>query len=151
MKAKYLVAIDGSDAGWKALDLAIVQASATGADIHLIHVVHDEPMPQAMEAWAFSEGVTAAELETRIRQGRAIGDRIVAAGRKRLREAGLQLAGAHVAQGNAAHEIVRFATDSAPDMVFLGNRGFGGLRELMLGSVSHKVAHLAPCACVIVK
>ena len=36
-------------------------------------------------------------------------------------------------------------------MVFLGSRGLGDAKGLLLGSVSHKVMHLAPCTCVAVK
>ncbi len=37
------------------------------------------------------------------------------------------------------------------DMIFLGSRGLGDAQSLLMGSVSHKVAHLAECTCVSVK
>ena len=36
-------------------------------------------------------------------------------------------------------------------MIFLGSRGLDDMVGLMMGSVSHKVMHLAPCTCVAVK
>ena len=36
-------------------------------------------------------------------------------------------------------------------MIFLGSRGLGDVGGLLMGSVSHKVMHLAPCTCVAVK
>jgi nucleotide-binding universal stress UspA family protein len=36
-------------------------------------------------------------------------------------------------------------------MIFVGSRGLGNVKSLLMGSVSHKVAHLAECTCVSVK
>jgi nucleotide-binding universal stress UspA family protein len=37
------------------------------------------------------------------------------------------------------------------DLIVVGSRGLGRLRELLIGSVSHKVAMLAKCPCLIVR
>jgi nucleotide-binding universal stress UspA family protein len=36
-------------------------------------------------------------------------------------------------------------------MVFLGSHGLSDIRGLLIGSVSHKVLHQAPCTCVVVR
>ena len=56
-----------------------------------------------------------------------------------------------VAEGNAANEIVATAESIGADMIFLGSRGLGDAKGLLVGSVSHKVMNLAPCTCVAVK
>ena len=38
-----------------------------------------------------------------------------------------------------------------PDMIVMGRRGLSDLQGLLMGSVSHKVSHLADCACLTVK
>jgi nucleotide-binding universal stress UspA family protein len=53
--------------------------------------------------------------------------------------------------GDAATEIIRTARDSKADLVVLGARGLNTLKRLVLGSVSTKVLHDAPCDVLVVK
>ena len=53
--------------------------------------------------------------------------------------------------GDPATSILRAADDEAADIIVMGRRGLGDLAGLLLGSVSHKVTHLASCACLTVK
>ena len=46
--------------------------------------------------------------------------------------------------GDAAHSIMEIAAREAADAIVLGRRGRGRLAGLLLGSVSLKVASLAP-------
>ena len=56
-----------------------------------------------------------------------------------------------VVGGRPADTIVAAAERDKADMIVMGSRGFSDLKGLLLGSVSHKVSHLAPCTCVTVK
>jgi len=53
--------------------------------------------------------------------------------------------------GDPAEEVVAFARDRNADLIISGNRGFGRLKSLLLGSTSHKIAQLAECSCLTVK
>ncbi|ASF38662.1 universal stress protein [Halobacillus halophilus] len=53
--------------------------------------------------------------------------------------------------GEPGPEIVKFANDEAFDIVVIGSRGLNTLQEMVLGSVSHKVAKRAKCPVMIVK
>ncbi len=54
-------------------------------------------------------------------------------------------------EGNPASEIVAEAKDTGFDVIVVGHRGSSRVRELFLGNVSEKVAHLATCPVIIVK
>jgi nucleotide-binding universal stress UspA family protein len=53
-----------------------------------------------------------------------------------------------VSSGGTATAILEVAADA--DLIVVGSRGLGGFRELLLGSVSHQLAHHAECPLVVV-
>ena len=53
--------------------------------------------------------------------------------------------------GDPAEEVVAYARDQQADLIVCGNRGFGKLKTLLLGSISHKIAQMAECSCMTVK
>ena len=151
MGKTYLVAVDGSKQSWKAVDLAAELAGQTGAKIALIHVVPVEPAPPGIERWAEIEGLTVAEVKARRRHALSIGDAVVKQGEKRIREAGLSDISTRTVEGDTAGQIVALAEDIKADIVFVGTRGMSDLSGALLGSISHKVAQLAPCPCALVR
>jgi nucleotide-binding universal stress UspA family protein len=54
-------------------------------------------------------------------------------------------------QGDPATEIVRYARDSAEDLIVMGTHGRTGLERLLMGSVAEKVMRDAPCSVLVVK
>ena len=57
----------------------------------------------------------------------------------------------HVRVGTAASEIADCAAEQGCDAIVMGSRGLGAVGGLVLGSVAHKVAHLAPVPVTLVK
>jgi len=53
--------------------------------------------------------------------------------------------------GNPAEEICTFAAKDKYDLIVMGSRGLNEMKGLFLGSVSHRVLHLAHCPVLIVK
>ncbi|MEM7057114.1 MAG: universal stress protein [Pseudomonadota bacterium] len=151
MSKKYLVAIDGYDAGWKALDCAIEFAKATDASLTVLHVVPYEPMPKGLEEFARIEGISLDEQNARYHYSKTLGDGITKEGEKRVRAAGLTQVETHVSEGSPAAEIASFAEGRSMDMVFVGNRGYGEFASRVLGSVSNGILNPTHCTVVVVK
>lgn len=56
-----------------------------------------------------------------------------------------------VLHGEPGQSLIRHANDHAFDLVVMGSRGLGSFKEMVLGSVSHKVARGVKCPVLIVK
>lgn len=56
-----------------------------------------------------------------------------------------------VLRGEPAPAIIKYANENDFDVVVIGSRGLNALQEMMLGSVSHKVAKYVKCPVLIVK
>jgi nucleotide-binding universal stress UspA family protein len=54
-------------------------------------------------------------------------------------------------EGDPAERILNLSKREKPDMIVLGSRGRGTFKELLLGSVSHKVTHHAEYSVLIVR
>jgi len=151
MSEKYVVAVDGSDHAWKALDLACDHARLSGAELIIVHVVPYQSMPEGLEQFAKVEGMPVEEQRARFHAGRAGGDTITEAAENHARECGVAQVTVVGVEGEPAEKIVAAAKSTGASMIFLGSRGLGEVEGLLLGSVSHKVMHSAPCTCVAVK
>lgn len=56
-----------------------------------------------------------------------------------------------ILHGEPGPAIVNFANESNVDVCVIGSRGLNSLQEMVLGSVSHKVAKRVECPVLIVK
>lgn len=82
---------------------------------------------------------------------REIGDLIVAQARDALAAQGVSQVTTEVVDGKPADCIIAAAEHEKADLIVMGRRGLGNVAGLLMGSVSHKVSHLADCACITVK
>ncbi|MGO4887356.1 universal stress protein [Anaerobacillus sp. MEB173] len=56
-----------------------------------------------------------------------------------------------ILRGEPGPTIVKYANENEFDLVVIGSRGLNTLQEMVLGSVSHKVAKRVHCPVMIVK
>jgi nucleotide-binding universal stress UspA family protein len=144
-----LVAVDGSSHARAALDLACEVAAATGAKLTLLNVMPhagSARVPPELQEFARMEHVRITEAEVMT----GVSEEILANARERAHEKGVDGVETVSELGDPASRIVDYATSHRVDMIVMGRRGLGDLAGLLLGSVSHKVGHLARCPCLTV-
>ena len=133
--ARVLVAVDGSEHSMRAVKLACVIAKGFGADLDILHVAAmADLVPLVMS------GVDAREyneVEDILRQA---GGQIVNEAQRIAADLGVE-ATTTIEVGDAATRIVGRAADLDTDVICIGRRGLGSVAGLLLGSVSHSVAH----------
>ncbi|MFB4166911.1 universal stress protein [Virgibacillus sp. JSM 102003] len=54
-------------------------------------------------------------------------------------------------QRNAGDKLCEYAEDHEMDLIIVGSRGLGGVKKLLLGSVSTNIVHHATCPILIIK
>jgi len=173
---KILVATDGSDHALRAVQLAGDIAGKYDAEVIALHVNDNRDLSEAechmaeveygdeigkrlgdmldAERGAGRLGLHAAvsknaALSPAIRS--VLSQQIVERAREVAAEAGATSVRTIERQGDAADTIVDVAKSEGANLIVLGSRGLGGLRSLILGSVSQKVANEADANVITVK
>ena len=144
-----LVPVDGSTHANAAVDMAGEMAAKMGAKIILLHVIArpgSSMMPEELRSYAQLEHVRVTEQDLL----QAAANEIVAKAEKRARARGAAKIELATKIGDPARAIVSVAKDRDVDLIAMGRRGLGGLKGLLLGSVSHKVSQLADRPCMTV-
>ncbi len=144
MISSILVPYDGSSCSIRALELACDLAAKYEARITLLHVVTGHKVPEELAHFAEREHLHGEGVAG------ALGERLLDDAEKTARDAGINVIKRVRVDGDPAAEVLRSAKDGV-DLIVIGSRGFGELKGLLLGSVSHKVTQLAPCACITVR
>lgn len=139
---KLLLAVDGSDNSYEAV--RSLKHLARAEALHLLHVL-DVPSP----AYPMMMPEVARELyETAERNMRDDGTRLL----DRIQSLLPLDAGPvtkHLVVGSPADQIVALAEQLHIGLTLLGSRGFGPIKERLVGSVSHRVLTFGPGAKLI--
>lgn len=173
---RILVALDGSAHSDKALDLAADLAETYQAELLLAHVLSSAPLSNAEQNMAAADYADElAEWTTRHAKPASggieghghellmhysdlarhfremVGKRLIASAKQKLSGRKLDLIQMLLADGDPAQTILHLAKDHSVDAIVMGSRGLGDIQGLLMGSISHKVSHLAECTCITVK
>jgi len=174
MGGKIVVAADGSESGNRAVDLAAELSAKLERDLCIVHVMLYGRPTAEFKHFAETEGLVESVADSAsVRGGSrsaslhglfasaadevhtakltiALGEHVAATAKTRAEDAGGRNVTARTCVGDCADEILDVAEAEKAEMIVMGRRGLGRVREALLGSVSQKVLHHAPCAVVIV-
>lgn len=135
---KILLAVDGSEHSRKAASVAGEIERAFGAEVVVLHVREEDEL-----TWT-----TDVVLETEEEASELI-DGIV----RELKDAGGSARGMVVRApfARTAGTILDVAKEEAAGLILMGTRGLSDWDRLLMGSVAHKVVHLADVPVLIVR
>jgi nucleotide-binding universal stress UspA family protein len=142
---KILLATDGSEEAALATQTAVDIADKTGSELHVVLVglsaayvgmgppeIADIPAPRQQELNEEAQRLLNAQVE----QIKADGGTVVQA---------------HLRIGKSDEQIVALAEEIGAGLIVMGSRGLGGIRRLLMGSVSNSVVRHAHCPVLIVR
>ncbi|HEY7551913.1 MAG TPA: universal stress protein [Hyphomicrobiaceae bacterium] len=137
-----LLATDGSSGADRAIDFAARLAKEMGGKLSILTVGGNLSGVDKRELARAESGIGDA-LE-------AVSEQILERARRRAHEAGAPDIGVHAGWGDPAEVIIEVARRDQVDAIVMGRRGRGRLTGMLLGSVSQKIASLAPCVVILV-
>jgi universal stress protein A len=138
---RLVVPTDFSETADRALAKAIDIARVLPADIALIHV-HSPVM-------VLPPPIDMVSLSTVFPQALEKMEEALQARASRVREAGVACE-VELIEGSAPAEIVAFAERVGAEQIVIGTHGRSGLAHAVLGSVTERVIHRAPCPVLVV-
>lgn len=139
---KILLAVDGSDQSYEAVRALKYLARAEA--LHILHTL-DVPTPAyPMMVPEVAQELYATIERTMREDGARLLDRIVS-----LLPVNCGPVTKHLEVGSPADRIVEFAEQQQIDLILVGARGLGPIKERLIGSVSHRVLTFSKSAVLI--
>lgn len=140
---RVLLAIDGSESAWHALEEALRTLPLPTSDVHVVAVA---PIVTAVEdPLAYGVAYHATYRDHREEAQRHLDEAV------RALEAGGVRAHPVLRVGEPADEILAVAKQITPDLLVVGSHGRGPMGRFMLGSVSEAVVHRWNGAVLVVR
>jgi nucleotide-binding universal stress UspA family protein len=134
---KILVPMDGSKNSFRGLDTAIYLARQCGATITGLYV-----MPIRLSAFS----PITIERKYLLKST----NEFMSKAKERSAQNGIVFHG-KTTTGDSATEILNFSQKNKFDIILIGARGLGSVKEIFLGSVSHAVVHKSKIPVLVVK
>lgn len=145
-----VVGTDFSETAEQAVRHAAELAKAFGAKLHIVTAF--KPAMTASIAASSLEAMAAGGAEFLQEADSAIANEVEST----LRDLEEKLSGdgvraqTHGAAGEPADALIEVAEQTKADLIVVGNRGMGGVKRFVLGSVPNKISHHSPCSVLIV-
>ncbi len=131
---------DFSEPSYEALKVADELAAHFGATLHIINVVPLVPIVEApigVESASFNVASYQQELEGQAQKSlKNLTEQKVSRGVQALTD---------VLIGNAAGEVIRYASEKGADMIVIATHGLSGWRRFISGSTTEQIVRQASC------
>jgi nucleotide-binding universal stress UspA family protein len=147
MIKKILVATDASAASNRAVSMAAYMAACHEAELLILHVIRDMQLPTLLKKAPELEEF-ANKREDILRQ---VAETILHEAEARAKKDGATRVQTAIGTGDPASSIIGFTKRRNIDIIVVGTRGLGKVKELLLGSVSRKITNKAEANCLIVR
>jgi nucleotide-binding universal stress UspA family protein len=148
MIKKILVAIDGSKHADQSLDYAIDLAKRYSAKITVLTVINSPPNYLLNKGEVFTP-VSTQELSKKIENYHK---KILKKALEKVKKTSKKtVISQKLLTGRPADKIIETAKEENFDLIVIGSRGLGGIKQFLLGSVSDRVADEAPIPVLIIK
>jgi nucleotide-binding universal stress UspA family protein len=145
---RILLATDGSGEAALATQAAVDLANKTNSEIHVVHVT----MPLLYEPSSGYEGDYVADyMVEEYKEIERSGKELLDEQAKKIEAAGGSVAQTHLRTGEPDQEIVDLAEETGIGLILMGSRGLGGIRRVLMGSVSDSVVRHAHCPVLVVR
>ena len=136
-----VVGTDGSPSAEVAVRRAAEIATGSGAVVHLVTAYPDVP--------SYGERIGSSAKRDAINL-QEVAESVLARAAGELESQGVEVE-TNAQEGEPAHVIIEVAREHNADLIVVGARGLTGLQRFLLGSVSSKLSHHAPCSVMIVR
>ena len=135
---KILVPMDGSKNSLRGLDVAIGLARQCDAVIIGLNVIKVPPGIVLNKKKLESGSIKAVEM-------------LMDAAKTKAARHGIQLTYKIIKGADPGYDIVQYSKKHKNDLIIIGARGLGGIKEAFLGSVSNYVLHKSKIPVMIIK
>ena len=129
--------LDGSENSLRGLDAAIYHAQKSQAEITAINILPNMP-EMFRDAPPYTE------------KAQKYAETIMTDAKKRTSENDVKFQ-EKIIRGGTGKELVKFAEENNFDLITIGSRGIGSVKEAFLGSVTNYVSHKSNVPVLIVR
>jgi len=156
---RVLLVTDGSEESKQMLACMSSFPLPSGTKFDVLHVAPPIPSEQEIvQYWPSGIDVSFTvpieeirqQIKERAEREEDFGKKALNEAKKMLARTGIQTEIAFL-RGDAATEIIEYAKERKIDLIVSGGRGLGPVKSWILGSVSRKLLHYAPCSVMVVK
>ena len=150
MIKKIIVPIDGSEHSDRALNYALGLAEKYSAEIKLLSVA--QPVVATGPMFLTQPMLSPASTAIYVKEIEAAHEKMLAEAFKKAKETKPNInISKQLVNGRPADKIVEITNKGKFDLIVMGSRGTGGIKEFFLGSVSDRVADETRCPVLLVK